>query len=76
MNCARDGAVVFKLFKNPEGRWCYRVIGLIDAQDEDEVRDEERGCAVDDDAGLVAARLPQAGEEDDGEEEEAQRHTH
>ncbi len=35
------------------------------------MRDEERGRAVADDTGLVAARRPQTGEEDDGEEEEA-----
>lgn len=40
------------------------------------MRDEERGRAVFDDAGLVAARGTQTGEEDDGEEEEAQSHTH
>ena len=54
----------------------YRVVCLVDAQDEDELGEEERGGSVVDDAGLVALHGPQAEEEDGGEEEEAQRHAH
>lgn len=55
---------------------CYRVVGLIDAEDEDDVGDEERAGAVGDDAGLVAVKCAHTREDDDGEEEETQRHPH
>lgn len=51
----------------------YQVVGLVDPQDEGQLREEERGGSVVDDAGLVAAHGSQT-EEEDGEEEEAQRH--
>lgn len=54
----------------------YRVVGLVDAQDEDELREEERGGSVVDYARLVAMHGSQTEEEDGGEEEEAQRHSH
>lgn len=54
----------------------YRVVGLVDAQDEDELREEERRGSVVDNACLVALHGSQTEEEDGGEEEEAQRHSH
>lgn len=54
----------------------YRVVGLVDAQDEDQLGEEERSRSVVDDAGLVALQGPQAEQEDGGEEQEAQRHSH
>ena len=54
----------------------YRVVCLVDAQDEDELREEESSCTVVDDTRLVALHGSQAEEEDGGEEEEAQRHSH
>lgn len=53
----------------------YWVVGLVNSQDEDELGEEECGPSVVDYAGLVALHGPQAEEEDDGKEEEAQRHT-
>lgn len=49
---------------------------MVDADDEDDLSDEERGSPVVDDAGLVAVHGPQAEEEECGEEEEAERHAH
>lgn len=54
----------------------YRVVCLVDAEDEDELREEECGCPVVDDTRLVALHGSQAEEEDGGEEEEAQCHSH
>ena len=54
----------------------YRVVCLVDAQDEDELGEEEGNGSVVDDAGAVALHGPQAEEEEGGEEEEAQRHAH
>lgn len=54
----------------------YRVVGLVDAQDEDQLGEEECGRSVVDDAGLVALHGSQAEEEDGGEEQEAKRHPH
>lgn len=54
----------------------YRVVGLVDAQDEDQLGEEERRRSVVDDAGLVALQGSQAEQEDGGEEQEAQRHSH
>lgn len=54
----------------------YRVVGLVDSQDEDELREEECGGAVVNYTGLVALHGSQTGEEDCGEEEEAQHHSH
>lgn len=54
----------------------YRVVGLVDAQDEDELREEERCGSVVDNARLVALHGSETEEEDGGEEEEAQRHSH
>ena len=51
----------------------YSVIGLVDSQDEDELREEECGASVVNYAGLVAFHGPQAEEEERGEEDEAQR---
>ena len=51
----------------------YRVVCLVDAQDEDELGEEEGDGSVVDDAGAVALHGPQAEEEEGGEEEEAQR---
>lgn len=52
----------------------YRIISLVDAQNEDELREEESGGSVIDDTCLVALHGSQTDEEDGGEEEEAQRH--
>lgn len=54
----------------------YRVVRLVDAQDEDQLGEEERRRSVVDDAGLVALQGSQAEEEDGGQEQEAQRHSH
>lgn len=54
----------------------YRVVCLVDAQDEDELGEEERGGSVVDYTRLVALHGSQTEEEDRGEEEEAQRHSH
>lgn len=54
----------------------YRVVCLVDSQDEDELGEEESGGAVVDYTRLVALHGSQAEEEDRGEEEEAQRHPH
>lgn len=54
----------------------YRVVGLVDAQDEDQLGEEERSRSVVDDAGLVALQGSQAEQEDGGEEQEAKRHSH
>lgn len=66
----------------PEGRGerdenqsAYRVVGLVDAKDEDELWEEESGGSIVDYARLVALHGSQAEQEDRGEEEEAQRHT-
>lgn len=53
----------------------YRVVGLVDAQDEDELGQKESRGSVVDDARLVALHGSEAQEEDCGEEEEAQRHS-
>lgn len=62
--------------KQMENRIDYRVVGLVDAQDEDELGEEESDAAIVDYTRLVALHGPQAEEEDSGEEEEAQRHSH
>lgn len=54
----------------------YWVVGLVDAQDEDELREEERSGPIVDYTRLVALHGSQTEEEDGGEEEEAQRHSH
>ncbi len=54
----------------------YRVVCLVDAHYEDELGEEERGGSVVDYTRLVALHGSQAEEEDRGEEEEAQRHSH
>lgn len=54
----------------------YRVVCLVDAQDENELGKEERNSSVVDYTGLVALHGSQTKEEDRGEEEEAHRHSH
>lgn len=54
----------------------YRVVGLVDAQHEGELRDEEGCCGVAEDAGAVAVHGPQARQEEHGEQQEAQGHAH
>lgn len=49
---------------------------MVDAQDEDELREEESGGSIVDYTRLVALHGSQTEEEDGGEEEEAQRHSH
>lgn len=66
------------LLINKINRWgedYYWVVGLVDSQDEDELREEECSPSVVNYAGLVALHGPQAEEENCGEEEEAQRDT-
>lgn len=53
----------------------YRVVSLVDAQDEDKLGEEECSSAVIDYTRLVGLHGSQAQEEDDGQEEEAQRHS-
>lgn len=54
----------------------YRVVCLVDAQDEDELGEEERDASIVDNTGLVALHGSQTEEEDRGEEEKAHRHSH
>lgn len=52
----------------------YRVVSLVDSQDEDELRQKESAGSIVDYTRLVALHGSQGHEEDGGEEEEAQRH--
>jgi len=54
----------------------YRVVCLVDAQDEDELGEEESNASIVDYTCLVALHDSQTEEEDRGEEEEAHRHSH
>lgn len=54
----------------------YRVVCLVDAQDEDELREEESSGSIVDYTCLVALHRSQTEKEDHGEEEEAQCHAH
>lgn len=52
----------------------YRVVCLVDAKDEEQLSDEKGGGSVVDDAAQVGGDVSQTGEEDNGEEDEAQSH--
>ena len=71
----RKGNFIYEV-KKMENTTDYRVVGLVDAQDEDELGEEESDASVVDDARLVALHGSQTEEEDGGEEEEAQCHSH
>lgn len=54
----------------------YWVVSLVDAEDEDQLGEEQSGGSIADDTRLVALHGSQTEQEDDGDEEEAQGHSH
>lgn len=57
-------------------KYTHRVVGLIDADQEDELREEERCYQVSVDGVQVGAEPAQQAQQDEGEEEEEQRDRH
>lgn len=51
------------------GEWSHRVLGLVDPDQEDELREEERPNEVLVDAVQVGAQCPDKGEQDKGHQE-------